>query len=96
MAASNGPAIGTTRRTIEQVGTTDSTSRSSLALLRHRLDENIMMTLSRAAWLYRVLVLVLGLVLFGPTGIYADQAQYIYDDLGRLSQVIDGQGNVAT
>ena len=26
----------------------------------------------------------------------ADQAQYIYDDLGRLSQVIDGQGNVAT
>ena len=28
--------------------------------------------------------------------LYADQAQYIYDDLGRLSQVIDGQGNVAT
>ena len=26
----------------------------------------------------------------------ADQAQYIYDDLGRLSQVMDGQGNVAT
>ena len=26
----------------------------------------------------------------------ADQAHYIYDDLGRLSQVIDGQGNVAT
>lgn len=26
----------------------------------------------------------------------ADQAQCIYDDLGRLSQVIDGQGNVAT
>ncbi len=26
----------------------------------------------------------------------ADQAQYIYDDLGRLSQVVDGQGNVAT
>ncbi|WP_175304441.1 RHS repeat domain-containing protein [Candidatus Nitrospira nitrificans] len=26
----------------------------------------------------------------------ADQAQYIYDDLGRLSQMIDGQGNVAT
>jgi YD repeat-containing protein len=26
----------------------------------------------------------------------ADQAQYIYDDLGRLSQVFDGQGNVAT
>lgn len=30
-----------------------------------------------------------------PTFGIADQAQYIYDDLGRLSQVIDGQGNVA-
>ena len=26
----------------------------------------------------------------------ADQAQYIYDDLGRLAKVIDGQSNVAT
>lgn len=26
----------------------------------------------------------------------AGQVQYIYDDLGRLSQVVDGQGNVAT
>jgi YD repeat-containing protein len=26
----------------------------------------------------------------------ADQAQHVYDDLGRLSQMIDGQGNVAT
>ena len=26
----------------------------------------------------------------------ADQAKYIYDDLGCLSRVIDGQGNVAT
>ena len=31
-----------------------------------------------------------------PTLGVADQAQYIYDDLGRLSQVIDGQGNVVT
>ncbi|MBY0246044.1 MAG: RHS repeat protein [Nitrospiraceae bacterium] len=31
-----------------------------------------------------------------PALTVADQAQYIYDDLGRLSQVIDGQGNVAT
>ena len=31
-----------------------------------------------------------------PTLAGADQAQYIYDDLGRLSQVIDGSGNVAT
>jgi YD repeat-containing protein len=43
-----------------------------------------------------MLILVLGLVLAGSVGVYADQAQYIYDDLGRLSQVIDGQGNVAT
>jgi YD repeat-containing protein len=33
---------------------------------------------------------------FAPMLISAAQAQYIYDDLGRLSQVIDGQGNVAT
>ena len=31
-----------------------------------------------------------------PTPAVADQAQYIYDDLGRLVQVVDGQGNVAT
>jgi YD repeat-containing protein len=35
-------------------------------------------------------------LVLAPTGASADQAQYIYDDLGRLSQVIDGQGNVAT
>ncbi len=39
---------------------------------------------------------VLLLCVFVPTPSVADQAQYIYDDLGRLSQVIDGQGNVAT
>ena len=31
-----------------------------------------------------------------PTPTIADQAQYVFDDLGQLSQVIDGQGNVAT
>jgi hypothetical protein len=31
-----------------------------------------------------------------PMSAIADQAQYIYGDLGRLSQVIDGQGTVAT
>ena len=36
------------------------------------------------------------LYLSTPTLTVADQAQYIYDDLGRLSQVIDGSGNVAT
>jgi YD repeat-containing protein len=38
-------------------------------------------------------------LLFGaltPTLTVADQAQYVYNDLSRLSQVIDGQGNVAT
>jgi len=43
-----------------------------------------------------VLACVLLLCVFAPTSAVADQAQYIYDDLGRLSQVIDGQGNVAT
>lgn len=35
-------------------------------------------------------------LLVSPALVPADQATYIYDDLGRLSQVIDGQGNVAT
>ena len=35
-------------------------------------------------------------LLVSPAQVPADQATYIYDDLGRLSQVIDGQGNVAT
>jgi YD repeat-containing protein len=35
-------------------------------------------------------------LLFSAGPAPADQATYIYDDLGRLSQVIDGQGNVAT
>lgn len=35
-------------------------------------------------------------LLVSPALVTADQATYIYDDLGRLSQVIDGQGNVAT
>jgi hypothetical protein len=39
-------------------------------------------------------VLLLGVL--APTLAVADQATYIYDDLGRLSQVIDGSGNVAT
>lgn len=39
-------------------------------------------------------VLMLGA--FVPMQAVADQAQYIYDDLGWLSQVIDRQGNVAT
>ncbi|MEQ1794754.1 MAG: Ig-like domain-containing protein [Nitrospira sp.] len=35
-------------------------------------------------------------LLVSPVLVPADQATYIYDDLGRLSQVIDGTGNVAT
>lgn len=44
-----------------------------------------LMSLTLAVWL-----------VLAPTGAAADQAQYIYDDLGRLAKVIDGQGNVAT
>ncbi|ULA64746.1 MAG: hypothetical protein LZF86_190039 [Nitrospira sp.] len=44
------------------------------------------------AFFYCVLMLTLSALL---GALHADQAQYIYDDLGRLSQVIDGQGHVA-
>jgi YD repeat-containing protein len=43
-----------------------------------------------------VRVFVAAFLFVNPVVTTADQAQYIYDDLGRLSQVIDGQGNVAT
>ena len=43
-----------------------------------------------------VVACVLMLCMWAPTLAGADQAQYIYDDLGRLVQVVDGQGNVAT
>jgi YD repeat-containing protein len=43
-----------------------------------------------------VLMCVLLLSALAPMSTIADQAQYIYDDLGRLSQFIDRQGNVAT
>ena len=36
------------------------------------------------------------LCMWATTLAVADQAKYIYDDLGRLSKVIDGKGNVAT
>src|SRR5688572_32727486 len=66
-------------------------------LLRRRdRSDGDMVIATLAARLQRVLILVLSLVLMGSVCAYADQAQYIYDDLGRLSQVIDGQGNVAT
>jgi YD repeat-containing protein len=45
-----------------------------------------------AAW--GAIALVICLML--PISAAADQAQYIYDGLGRLIRVIDGQGNVAT
>ena len=46
--------------------------------------------------LVSVVTCVLLLCVLTPMSAVADQAQYIYDDLGRLSQVIDGQRNVAT
>jgi YD repeat-containing protein len=39
-------------------------------------------------------VLIAALVVW-PVALQADQAQYFYDDLGRLVTVIDGSGNVA-
>ncbi len=45
---------------------------------------------------YVVLVCALVAFLLGwPTTMQADQAQYFYDELGRLVGVIDGAGNVA-
>jgi YD repeat-containing protein len=43
-----------------------------------------------------VLTFILLLGVLVPMSAIADQVQYIYDGLGRLSQVIDGQGTVAT
>jgi hypothetical protein len=40
-----------------------------------------MVTVSRATRLQRALVLIVGIVLLVPAWMYADQAQYIYDDL---------------
>ena len=54
------------------------------------------MTLHVTQWRRPLLVIALGLILLQPVLVSADQATYIYDDLGRLSQVIDGQGHVAT
>ncbi len=45
------------------------------------------------AWVVSLLLVAILLVL--PVSIQADQAQYFYDELGRLVAVIDGQGNVA-
>lgn len=60
-----------------------------------RNDTTVMnqMILSRVLTIVACLLMLCASV---PTQTTADQAQYIYDDLGRLSQVIDGQGNVAT
>lgn len=43
-----------------------------------------------------VVISVLMLCVFVPTPTIANQVQYIYDDLGWLSHVIDGQGKVVT
>ena len=40
--------------------------------------------------------LLLAIMFIGPLTISADQAQYIYDELGRLVGVVDGQGNLAS
>src|SRR5713226_7690573 len=38
---------------------------------------------------------LVGALLAWPVSREADQAQYFYDELGRLSAVVDGQGNIA-
>ena len=42
-----------------------------------------------------MLCLLVAGVLAWPVSIQADQAQYFYDELGRLVGVVDGNGNVA-
>ena len=42
-----------------------------------------------------VVACALMLCVLAPTLTVADQAQYIYDDLGRLAKVIDGQGEAS-
>lgn len=44
-------------------------------------------------WLLACVLVTLPLA--WPTSIHADQAQYFYDELGRLVGVVDGQGNAA-
>src|SRR5438445_5888395 len=39
--------------------------------------------------------LLVAALLVWPAPMQADQAQYFYDELGRLTAVVDGQGNVA-
>ena len=46
------------------------------------------------SWMVQVLFL-LALTLAWPLSPSADQAQYFYDELGRLSAVVDGAGNTA-
>lgn len=48
--------------------------------------------LSWVNWFFFTLLLSLA----WPITISADQAQFVYDELGRLLGVVDGQGNVAT
>lgn len=59
-------------------------------------DERLVMKPMILSKLLTTVTCVLMLCVFVPIPTIADQAQYIYDDLGRLSQVIDGQGHVAT
>ncbi len=46
--------------------------------------------LMRAMKILLLNLLGAALLIISPAQIFADQAQYIYDDLGWLSQVIDG------
>lgn len=71
---------------------------STVADDRHARGALILRTDTRVRAMTRVVIglLLAAQLVFSAGPAVADQAQYIYDDLGRLSQVIDGQGNVAT
>jgi YD repeat-containing protein len=59
-------------------------------------DERLAMKQMTFSRVLTIVACVLMLCALASTLAVADHAQYISDDLGRLSQVIDGQGNVAT
>ena len=42
-----------------------------------------------------IVVLLVAVFLFVPLALHADQAQYFYDELGRLVGVVDSAGNAA-
>ncbi|TKS59194.1 MAG: hypothetical protein EWM72_02396 [Nitrospira sp.] len=59
-------------------------------------DERLVMNQMAFSKVLTVVACATMLWAFAPTLAVADQTQHVSDDLGGLSQVIDGQGNLAT